>query len=263
MKTLTLHSHGARIRIRMPDAVAARLVDEVSGFAQVGDAGPVDEAFVVVPDDRDRFRLCRLGGREEMAGTVDEVIVGIADRLHPLVSQNARSALFVHAAVFAWDAAVVVVPGRSHSGKSSLVAAALAQGARYFSDEFAVFDDDGMVHPYARPLSLRRPGGGRRLATAAELGGAVATAPARPTLVVSTTYEPGRTWDPEMLEGSQAALPLIDNTVRARSEPRRMLRIAGSVALGATTLVGPRGDAAETIALIRERAEHEPAEASV
>lgn len=262
MKTLTLHSHGARIRIRMPDAVAARLADEVSGFVQVGDGGPVDEAFVVVPDDRDRFSLTRRDGRVEMIGTEDEVIVGVADRLHPLFSQNARSALFVHAAVFAWDAAVVIVPGRSHSGKSSLVAAALAQGARYFSDEFAVFDDDGMVHPYARPLGLRRPGGGRRFATATELGGVVATAPARPSLVVSTSYQPGQTWDPETLEGSQAALALIDNTVRARSEPRRMLRIAGSVALHATTLVGPRGDAAETVALIRERAARVPTEAS-
>ncbi|MEQ8716360.1 MAG: hypothetical protein RIE08_01995 [Acidimicrobiales bacterium] len=254
MKTLTLDSHGARIRLRAPHSIATRLCGQVSDYAQVGGEGPVDAAFVVVPDGVDRFRLCRRDGHTEMVGTEDEVIVGFVDRVHPLVARNARTAMFVHAAAFAWGRAVVVVPGRSHSGKSSLVAEALASGARYFSDEFAVFDDDGLLHPYARPLSLRGREGPRRFATAAELGGTVATEPARPVLVVSTRYEPGRRWDPRVVEGSSAALPLIDNTVMARSDPRRMLRITSRVASRVTTLVGPRGEAGETVAALRVRA---------
>ena len=254
MQTLTVNSHGARVRVRAPEEIAARLRCELSRYAQVGDGGPAHDRFVIVPSAGNQFRLSRPDGVCEAEGDEDTVVVAFVDRLHPLLSQNATTAMFIHAAVFAWGKGVVVVPGRSHSGKSSLAAEALRQGARYFSDEFAIVDDCGRVHPYARPLGLREPGGGRRFVSATELGGTVATERARPALVVVTHYEAGHRWDPELAHGSRAALPLIDNTVRARSEPQRMIRITGQVAANATTLVGVRGDARETVALIRERA---------
>ena len=46
------------------------------------------------------------------------------------------------------------LPGHSFSGKSTLVAALVRAGAVYYSDEFAVLDPDGFVHPYAKALSL-------------------------------------------------------------------------------------------------------------
>jgi hypothetical protein len=49
----------------------------------------------------------------------------------------------------------VILPGRSMSGKTSLVAALVKAGATYFSDEYAVLDKLGMVHPYIKTLSLR------------------------------------------------------------------------------------------------------------
>jgi hypothetical protein len=255
MQTLCISSHGARMRVRAPADIVARLRAEVSGYTRVLEGGgPAHERFVVVPGVDDRFTLSRPGGDCEAEGDADDIVHAIVDRLHPLLSQNASAALFMHAAAFSWGAGVVLVPGRSHSGKSTLAAEAVRAGARYFSDEFAVVDDAGLVHPYPRPLSLREPHGVRRHVPATELGGTVATEPACPTLVVVTRHEAGGRWDPEVLQDSRAALPLIDNIVRARSDPQRTLRVASAIAAGATVLVGPRGEAAETVELIRERA---------
>lgn len=56
-----------------------------------------------------------------------------------------------------------MVPGRTLSGKSSLVLALVKAGADYYSDEYAVFDGSGRVHPYSKPLSRRSGSGPPRL----------------------------------------------------------------------------------------------------
>ncbi len=45
------------------------------------------------------------------------------------------------------------------AGKSTLVAELVRAGAEYYSDEYAVLDSAGGVHPYPRPLSVRQAGG--------------------------------------------------------------------------------------------------------
>src|SRR5262249_31072298 len=74
------------------------------------------------------------------------------------IATNAPSRIFVHAGVVEWRGHAILFPGRSRSGKTTLVAALLRAGAKYYSDEFAVLDAAGRVHPWARPLRMRRPG---------------------------------------------------------------------------------------------------------
>jgi hypothetical protein len=66
------------------------------------------------------------------------------------VAENARRWIFVHAGVVAWRGQAIVIPGATQSGKTSLVAALVRAGAEYFSDEYAVFDARGRVHPLPR-----------------------------------------------------------------------------------------------------------------
>jgi hypothetical protein len=61
--------------------------------------------------------------------------------------------------------------------------------------------------------------------------------------VVSTSYQEGARWCPEVLKGARAVLPLIDSTVRAREERERTLRLAGTLAFTGVTLRGARPDA--------------------
>ena len=53
------------------------------------------------------------------------------------------------------------MPGLSFSGNMTLVRAVVEAGAVYYSDEHAMLDEVGRVHPYARPLPFRPPRGVR------------------------------------------------------------------------------------------------------
>ena len=74
------------------------------------------------------------------------------------VAEEARRGVFVHAGVVGWKGRALVLPGKSGAGKTTLVAELIRAGATYYSDEYAVLDERGRVHPYARPLAVRVDG---------------------------------------------------------------------------------------------------------
>ena len=73
------------------------------------------------------------------------------------VAATAPRHVFIHAGVVAHHGRALVLPGRTHAGKSTLVARLVTSGATYYSDEYAVLDEQGRVLPYPRAMSLRRP----------------------------------------------------------------------------------------------------------
>src|ERR671929_229610 len=98
-----------------------------------------------------------------------------------LISYGVRVGVRVnHAGVVGWQGRAILIPGRSFSGKSTLVAALVRAGATYYSDEFAVLDERGRVHPFPKKLSMRLEGSARpRFAPVEELGGRRGTTPLR------------------------------------------------------------------------------------
>lgn len=65
----------------------------------------------------------------------------------------------LHAAAIATSAGVIAIAGRSGAGKSTLCAAAVLAGYPYVADEITtVSPDDLHVHPFHRPIGLRRGG---------------------------------------------------------------------------------------------------------
>ncbi len=67
----------------------------------------------------------------------------------------------LHAASIETIVGVVALAGQSHSGKSTLAAAAVLAGYSYVADEItAVCPDDLSVRPFHRPIGLRRGGAG-------------------------------------------------------------------------------------------------------
>ena len=75
------------------------------------------------------------------------------------MAAETRERVFVHAGVVGWKGHAIVIPGRSRSGKTTLVAELVKAGAEYYSDEFAVLDAEGRVHPF--PEAAVGPGPGR------------------------------------------------------------------------------------------------------
>ena len=175
----------------------------------------------------------------------------LASQVRAKIALHAPDHVFVHAGVVAVDGRAVLLPASSFAGKTTLVAALVRRGAAYLSDEYAVLDPAGGVHPYARSLSFRRddrPGNDER--SAAELGGEVAPGPCRAGAVLATRYVPGASWDPRPLSRGDAALALLEHTVAARTAPERVLPTLQAVTSGAAAWESPRGEADEVAAAI-------------
>src|SRR5215470_1069109 len=107
-----------------------------------------------------RFNILYSGAaRLVRAHDLDEVLRHLELDLELYIGDHARRRTFVHAGVVGWNGQAIVIPGRSFSGKSSLVKALVKAGADYCSDEFAVLDERGRVHPYPTPLAIRQDAG--------------------------------------------------------------------------------------------------------
>jgi hypothetical protein len=247
-------SYGARIGIRVNDsAVLAKLPDHLPPGWKLSPSPIVDSLYsVVVSGSEQHARVRRYsllyGGAARLARTMDpnEVFETLESSLHFSVAVGARRRIFVHAGVVGWRGRAIVIPGRSMSGKTTLVAELVRAGAIYYSDEFAVFDAHGRVHPYARPLMVREAAQARQTKYPVEtLGGRAGTKPLLVSLVAITAFHAGATWRPRVLTPGQALLALLDNTVLARLRPGIALKYLQPVALGATVLKGRRGEARE------------------
>lgn len=167
------------------------------------------------------------------------------------IADRAPRRVFVHAGVVGWRGRAIVIPGRSFSGKTTLVAALVRAGAIYYSDEYAVFDSHGRVHPYARALQVRKEGESRQTKCAAqEMGAVVGTRPLRLGLVLATTYRAGARWRPRKISAGRGVLELLNNTVSARRAPEAALNAFQSAIQGARILRGTRGDADEVAARV-------------
>lgn len=246
MSSVVLVSHGARILVRAPAALVAAVVETASAVATVGSDGPTDAELVAEPGAGATWTLSGSATPQTAGGA--EIAELVVDHLHKLFSVHARHVVFIHAGVVGLHDRVVIVPGRSHTGKTTLVAAAVRAGWHYFSDEFAVVDADGLVHPYPRPLGVRDESGRTHPVPVGELGGTAASDPARTSAIVATRFVAGTRWNPRLVEGSAAALTIVDNAVRARLDPRAVFRAAAAIVdEPAPAYVGPRGDAADVV----------------
>lgn len=177
----------------------------------------------------------------------EEVWQELISSMDALVARGSAKQVFVHAGVVAWGDEAILIPGRSHSGKSRLVKALVEAGATYFSDEFAVLDGKGRVRPYPRPLKIRQDEGRKGILVPVEdIGGEVGQGSLKVGGIVDTSYEAGTNWRPKPLSRGDAFLRLWDNTVIARLRPGQALPILRLVAMRARAVRGKRGDAKET-----------------
>ena len=161
------------------------------------------------------------------------------------VVENNPARVFVHAGVVGWQERAIVIPGRSYSGKSTLVAAMCRAGATYFSDEYALFDASGMIYPYPRPLRLRATSAGLA-PVAADLNLHPGDGPLPMGLVVLTHYRPGTILQLRVISPGEALLMLLGNTMSARRRPHIVLQSLQRALTSGRVFTGPRGEADET-----------------
>lgn len=217
------------------------------GLSSCDPTSPIDRRYEIdVTPEPDQFVLrCEGSAFTGRRSPAAHVLQAVREDLVAYIAEHARTHAFVHAGVVGCHGKAVVIPGRSRTGKSSLVAALIRAGATYYSDEYAPIDERGRVHPYARPLELRPPDGARRV-SAESLGAAVGIEPLPVGWILKTHHAPGATWNPEKRGAGTGVLALFDNAVAARTRPAFVLPILRRAAEGAIVLDGPRGDADHT-----------------
>ena len=218
------------------------LVDHLVSWVVGGAGGRVRRLHLVYADAR---RLLRTTERHEALAVLE-------NHLAQAVAEMAPRRLFVHAGVVGWNGRAILVPGASHAGKSTLVAALLAAGATYYSDEYAVLDPQGRVHPFPRPLRLRDAS---EVATSVEperLGGRRGLGPLPVGLVAVARYDRGARWRPARLTPGRALLELLSHTIVARSHPATAMTMLRRVVSRAPSFKGRRGEAEETAAWLLE-----------
>lgn len=253
---ISLASYGVCIKILVNDStIIKRLLDYLPPGWQPCSSSSVDEQYsLIVGKGNGEHRLYR--NEETLIETtiLEDIFETLDSDLRLQVGTLVRDKLFVHAGVVGWQGKAIVIPGRSFSGKTTLVAALVKAGATYYSDEYAVFDTDGLVHPYARRLSVRQESGERvKRYSPEEWGGKSGTNPVPVGLIVHTQYEKAAHWNPNVMSSGQAVLALLDNTIVARLRPKFALPILARTVSGVLNLEGKRGEAEDTALALLEQ----------
>jgi hypothetical protein len=248
----SLKSYGVRIGIRCNEPQG---LDQVWPFLphqhDVVDLPIVDRLYSIIIGGQGpranvrRFNLLYADHvRIARSTNLAEVFERLESDLRLFVADVARHRVFVHAGVVGWKGRAIVIPGRSYSGKSTLVSELVKAGATYYSDEYAVLDSRGRVHPFPKPLEMRDSGEYKQTKVEVEhFGGKTATKPIPVGLVMVTEYKAGAQWRPRQLSGGQAVLALLANTVSARRQPEKALGALERAVSGIPTLKGIRGEA--------------------
>lgn len=242
---IAIDSFGVRLDIRLDDASLVTAVTPLlpPGWRQAGDT-PAEVELALVRDGGSRFRV--LYDSEPVSPPVDlDVALNFLDaRMRGTVAVKAPDRIFIHAGVVARNGWALLLPGDSFAGKTTLIAALVRAGALYYSDEFAVVDPEGRVHPFPKPLSIRGTRGEQAAEVpASEFGGTTGQIGAPIALVALTSYQPGATWEPVTVPRGEAALALLSHTVPARKRPAEALRVVRCIAESCVCMRSERGEA--------------------
>jgi hypothetical protein len=130
----------------------------------------------------------------------------------------------------------------------------LISGWEYWSDEYALVDRAGLVHPYPRALVLRSVDGTMRAIPAAARRASTGRGAAPVRLIVRLNYDPAARWSLRRLAQSEMILELLKNTPQSMTEVEMAAPLA-RLAAGAACYAGTRGEATEAVERLRELVE--------
>lgn len=259
----TLRSYGVDIGIRSNDPeTLKRVLDYLPPYWQSIEAPTVDRVYSILrrngtaAGSRRTSMVYSNERRLRRSADLDDLFTAFESDIRIFVAEFARQRVFVHAGVVGWKGRAIVIPGRSYSGKSTLVAELVRAGAIYYSDEYAVFDARGRVHPFTKPIELRDEGTFKQSKfDVSELGGRAGKKPLQVGLVLMAQYKEGASWRPKKLTAGKGVLEMLYHTVSARRNPERALGALRQVAATTDILKGVRGDAGKTVPAILRRLE--------
>lgn len=188
----------------------------------------------------------------------DETIVANGDftrsldllisRIRLTIAEFAEQIIFLHAGVIGWQNRAVIIPGKSFAGKTTLVAAFAKMGCEYFSDEYAMIDKDGLVHPFPKRLSIRGIVDDYTQVDfdVEKLGGKRAQEPFPVGCVLVAEYKKERKTKPKLKEITlgEGVMASIANSISIRQNPKFVIEVLNKALQNSVVLKTERGEAA-------------------
>lgn len=253
-------SYGVRVEIACNDR---GLVDEAAetakrsllGKFKIVKGGRTDQLFELTMSPAGRYFRIAKNGQEIAGGRSRFKFIKFFDTLvRVAVGESAPEHVFLHAGVVGWRGKAIVMPADSFQGKSTLVTELVRAGAEYYSDDFAILDAEGRVHPFARRISMRGTDNGGKMTvydhSAEEIGGREGREAIPVGAIIFTRYAANGRWRPKMLTPGEGAMQALPFTLSLHTRPEfslRVLNLAASRAIIATSLRGNADNFARTL----------------
>jgi len=239
------------------DSASAEVSALVERFLRPWAAGLADRAGepnlrLRIEKEGDEFRLFVNDNFRASAERPELLIPESIRNLDDAVLHRLSGMWAVHAGVVQWRDRALLLPGGSHAGKSTLVVELLRRGATYFSDEYALLDREGRVHPYPRPLLVRNGSPVQHPFLAEEFGASTGTRPAPLGWIVSLTWQPQEAWNVAPIPQSTALVDLLRNTPHILEETPDLIPVLERAVAGARCFAGSRPDAQSAVDSILE-----------
>lgn len=254
MEELRVDAYGVRVSVQSnaPD-VLKRVVPRLPPGSTTSTVDDVDQAFTFTTQDGFYFDVFANGEAVAKAAELDVALDLLEVQVRFHIAQHAPDFIFVHAGAVGYRGKAILVPGATFSGKTTLVSELVRAGADYYSDDYAPLDSAGLVHPYAKPLSIRAEGEWDQVDHDVSAFGGKAGESAIPVgLVVVSPYRAGAVWQPERRSPGDGVLAVLSNTVPAQDRPHEAMKAITSAIASAVVLEGERGEAREIVQQILE-----------
>jgi hypothetical protein len=253
VRKVVFESFGARIALECDSEALFEKALERAQKALLGhvriidkpEKSVIDFRFGLWVDDNGVLYFDQNGSRTSYDGPEFIFLKSFDAMVRLRVAENAVDRVFVHAGVIGWKGRALMVPAVSHKGKTTLVAELIQNGAEYYSDEYAVIDRSGRVHPFPRDLMMRgfEKEGTDTLVPPGQFGGRIGTKPIRVGVVLFTEYREGSKWDPTQLTVGQGIMETIPHTIPVHVDPKFSLEVLNKAYKGAIIAKSFRGDA--------------------
>ena len=170
------------------------------------------------------------------------------------IAECAESRVFLHAGVVGIDGKALIMPAKSFQGKSRLVAALIESGADYYSDEYAVLDEAGFVHPFPKMISLREEKDRyvQKDVPLEKFACRIGKVALPVGLILFTEYMKKSVWQPKKLSVSEAMLEILPHTIPIRYKPEFCLEVLNKVLSRAIILKSKRDEALGMFEILRK-----------
>lgn len=244
-----IESFGVKVRIATNNAETVELIIEtlqagLGGRFKIIDKTETEFYFWFGLDQNGKGAVFQNGERVVEFISPEDALSIFESRVRLTIAEYAAGKVFIHAGAVGWKDFALILPSHSYGGKTSLVAELVRRGAAYYSDEYAVIDDKGYLHPFPKTLSVRGIiDDSRQFEMPVEsFGGAAGTKKIPVGMILLTKYKENSRWRPKILTAGQGIIEILPHTVPIRYNPEFSLKVLNAAANRAIIAKSFRGD---------------------